>query len=330
MRLAKTKKHAQGARTRTHSKKVQLAEIQLQKDPTNEEMRDILSDSQGKLAEVFQDFVARNQHFTSANWHRYGDTCLKTFFDFHRIGKKKALLRELETESGTITGQSDLSQYIRDFYTHLYSSDAHAPNTVEAQEQCWASIPVRVTNETNVHLTRNFTLKEIHGAIRALPKGKAPMDGISMEFFQECANEVALMFLKAFTVMLNSEEASAYINKGLITLISKSEDHSRSSNWRPITLLGSTYKVLAKMLAGIIQAFLPHIIRPNQTGFVEGRSILDNTFMAPEPLDWAVESNQDLVLLLLNFEKAFDRIEWGFFFMALSKFGFNDTWVSWV
>jgi hypothetical protein len=60
MRLAKTKKHAQGARTKTHSKKVQLAEIQLQKDPTNEEMRDILSDSQGKLAEVFQDFVVRN------------------------------------------------------------------------------------------------------------------------------------------------------------------------------------------------------------------------------------------------------------------------------
>ncbi len=174
------------------------------------------------------------------------------------------MLRELETESGTISGQSDLSQYIRDFYTHLYSTDAHAPSTVEAQEQCWASIPIRVTNETNAHLTRNFTLKEIHDAICALPKSKAPgHDGVPMEFFQECANEVALMLLKAFTAMLNSDEASAYINKGLITLIPKSGDHSRLSNWRPITLLGSTYKVLAKMLAGIIQAFLPHIIRPN-------------------------------------------------------------------
>ncbi len=180
-------------------------------------------------------------------------------------------------------------------------------------------------------MTRNFTLKEIHDAIRALPKGKAPgHDGVPMEFFQECADEVAPMLLKAFTTMLSFGEASAYINKGLITLISKSGDHSRFSNWRPITLLGSTYKVLAKMLAGIIQAFFPHIIKPNQRGFVEGRSILDNTFMAQESLDWAIESNQDLVLLLLNFEKAFDRIEWGFFFMALSKFGFNDTWVSWV
>ncbi len=55
--LARTKKRLQGTRVRTHAKKVQLAEFQLQWDPTNEEVRDILSDFQGKLAEIFQDQV---------------------------------------------------------------------------------------------------------------------------------------------------------------------------------------------------------------------------------------------------------------------------------
>lgn len=50
-------------------------------------------------------------------------------------------------------------------------------------------------------------------------------------------------------------------------------------------LLGSTYKVLAKTFARRIEVFLPHIIRPNQTSFMEGRSIFDNTFMAQESLD---------------------------------------------
>jgi len=63
---------------------------------------------------------------------------------------------------------------------------------------------------------------------------------------------------------------------------------------------------------------------------VEGRNILDNVFMAQEALGWAEESEQNLVLLLLDFEKAFDRIEWGFLFTALAKLGFSGTWVSWV
>ncbi|CAK9225689.1 unnamed protein product [Sphagnum troendelagicum] len=205
MHLVRTKKRIQGARVRMQAKKVQLAKIQLQKESTNEKVKDILSDSQGKLVEIFQDSVARNRHLFSSSWHKYGDTCSKTFFDFHRIGKKKALLRELETEFGTISGQSNLSQYIIDFYTHLYSLDTHAFGTVEAQEQCWVNVPVRVTIKTNAFLTRNFTLKEIHDAISALPKGKALRhDGVLMEFFQKCADEVAPMLLKAFTAMLNS------------------------------------------------------------------------------------------------------------------------------
>ncbi len=125
-------------------------------------------------------------------------------------------------------------------------------------------------------------------------------------------------------------ETSAYINKGIITLISKSSNHARLNNWRPITLLGNIYKILAKVLVGRLQTILPNIIRPNQTGFVEGRSILNNVFIAQESMSWAKESNQDLVLLLLDFEKTFNRIEWDFLFDALEKLGFGSTWIRWV
>jgi mannosylglycoprotein endo-beta-mannosidase len=190
---------------------------------------------------------------------------------------------------------------------------------------------VRVTIDANAALTKELTLEEIHIAIQALPKSKAPgHDGIPIEFFQACAFEVAPVLFKAYTAMLASSEASAYINMGLITLIPKTGDRSILRNSRLITLLGSVYKILAKALAGRLQAFLPSIIRPNQTDFEEGRSILDNDFITQDSLDWAVESDQELVLLLLDFEKAFDRIEWNFLFSALSKLGFSNTWVRWV
>ncbi len=155
--LAKEKKRAQGTQIKTCSKKIQLVEIQLQRDPTNEEVKDILSDSQSKLVEVFQDSVEHNRHLSTSNWLRYGDTFSKTFFDFHRVGKKRTLLRKLEIEGGTITGQNDLIQYITEYYTRLYSLDAHTPCTEEEQARCWTSVLAKVTRDSNQepHVGRN-------------------------------------------------------------------------------------------------------------------------------------------------------------------------------
>jgi hypothetical protein len=138
-------------------------------------------------------------------------------------------------------------------------------------------------------------------------------------------NEVTPTLLLAFKAMLAQGLTSEYINKGMITLISKSGNHSKLGNWRPITLLGSIYKILAKTLAKRIQEFLLLVIRPNQIGFVEGINILNNNFLAQEALVWAPENGQDFVLLLFDFEKAFDKIEWGFMFPTLSKLGFCPT-----
>jgi len=81
-----------------------------------------------------------------------------------------------------------------------------------------------------------------------------------MEFFHECTEETAPVLLQAFTTMFGNGRVSAEINKGVITLIPKSGDRAKLNNWRPITVLGNTYKVLAKVLARRIKAAFTHII----------------------------------------------------------------------
>ncbi len=223
-----------------------------------------MSESQGKLVEVFQVSVQRNSNLSTAKWFRYGDTYSKNFFDFHGIGKKKTLLKEFKVDGGTISDQKDPSHYITKFYAKFYVLEVHASGTSEAQEKCWENVPTQVTEAMNADMTQPLSLAKIKEAITSLPKGKVPRhDGIPIEFFQEYVNEVAPTLLLAFKAMLTRGLTSDFINKGMITLIPKSRDHSKLGNWCLITLLGSIYKILAKTLARRIQEFLPIVIRPN-------------------------------------------------------------------
>jgi hypothetical protein len=111
-RLVKKKKHEKGDRARNLQQKTRLAEIRLQEDPENELVRSILSIAQGQMAASLQEQVARNHQLSASTWFRYGDTCSKKFFDFHHIGRKRTLLKELVTEDGEIKGQEDLAHYI--------------------------------------------------------------------------------------------------------------------------------------------------------------------------------------------------------------------------
>jgi hypothetical protein len=63
---------------------------------------------------------------------------------------------------------------------------------------------------------------------------------------------------------------------------------------------------------------------------MKGRSIIDNVFLATESMEWVMETNQPLVLLLLDYEKAYDRVEWGFLEGSLSRLGFETIWINWI
>jgi len=231
IKIAQEKMKAKGARVRNLQQKISLAEVQLQRDPEDEPAREILSVAQGHLADSLQDKVTRNHQLSSASWFKYGDTCSKLFFDFHRIRRKRTPLKELKTEGEDITGQEDLAHYVRSFYERLYTSEANAPGTSKAREVCWGSTPARVSNMANDELTKELTLKEIKEAIAAMPKAKAPRcDGIPMKFFQELIEEISPTLLQVFSAMLRRGETSGWTNKGLITLIPKSGNHAKIGN----------------------------------------------------------------------------------------------------
>ena len=83
-------------------------------------------------------------------------------------------------------------------------------------------------------------------------------------------------------------------------------------DFRPISLVGSLYKWLAKVLANRLKRVLPKVISKAQNAFVEGRQILDAVLIANEALDSIFRSNESVVLCKLNLKKAYDHVDRSF------------------
>ena len=74
----------------------------------------------------------------------------------------------------------------------------------------------------------------------------------------------------------HSKSLGAIINKGNIKFIPKAGDPENIYNWRPITLLNVSYKIIAKALSLKSKNMLPIIVWPKKTSFIKSRYILDN------------------------------------------------------
>lgn len=79
---------------------------------------------------------------------------------------------------------------------------------------------------------------------------------------------------------------------------------------------------MAKVLARRLENILPKVISPTQTEFVKDRYILENLLTCWEAMNWVKESKQDVTMLQLDFEKAYDRIEWIDVNMMMEVLGF--------
>ena len=94
--------------------------------------------------------------------------------------------------------------------------------------------------------------------------------------------------------------------------------------------MNTAYKILAQAISLRIQPFLLDLIHNTQTGFVHGKSIFYNIFSFWEASKWSIQSNQKLAILLLDFEKAYDKVDWDFLECTLHRFGFTDAWIRGV
>ena len=83
-------------------------------------------------------------------------------------------------------------------------------------------------------------------------------------------------------------------------------------NWCPISLLSVVYKMLSSVIASRITSVLNQLISSAQTGFLPGRFIGENTRLIHDLLHFTQNENIPGMLVLIDFQKAFDSVAWHF------------------
>nr|GEV00337.1 RNA-directed DNA polymerase, eukaryota, reverse transcriptase zinc-binding domain protein [Tanacetum cinerariifolium] len=119
-------------------------------------------------------------------------------------------------------------------------------------------------------------------------------------------------------------------NSSFIALISKISDANMVKDFRHISLIGSLYKIIAKILANRLVVVLGDTVNEVQSAFVTDRHILDGPFILNELFQWCKVKKKQSLIFKVDFEMAYDSVRWEFLDDVLRKFGFGEKWCNWI
>lgn len=171
----------------------------------------------------------------------------------------------------------------------------------------------------------------VFGALYGMAKGKAPgSDGFPMEFYVAFWDVLGPDLVEVLNASLDLGSLPFSQRGALISLIFMKEDRLLHKNWRSISLLNVDYKLCARALAGHLLKVLHHVVHSDHTCGVRGRYIGENVALLRDIMRFTEETNFPAVILSLDQEKEFDRVDWNFLVSTLDLMGFGPSSIAWV
>ena len=298
-----------------------------QSDRTHERTSCVLVQIEAKINILELERVEGAMYHSRCKWETHKDTISKFFFNLEKRQYCNKTMTCIKLDSGELcTDQKRILQEQRNFYEQLHISNP--------------DISFTLVNDTGVKLTAMqkqllelpIDIDEIYSNLYSMKPNKVPgMNRLSKEFYVHFWPNVKEVMFAMYKHVFENGKFGRSSRMGVISLLpKKGKDIRMIRNLRPLTLSNVDYKIIARMLANHLKKVLPDIIGEYQTGFMENRLIHTNIRKMIDIVSHIYQSGKKAVIVSIDFEKCFERIEHNSIYNAMEFFGFGDKYISWI
>lgn len=190
----------------------------------------------------------------------------------------------------------------------------------------------KLTDEEKHMLDSPITNAEILMSLKKLKNNKSPgTTGFQADFYKFFWKDIGCFIQRSFNCSIAKGQLSQSQKLGIISILPKgNKPREYLKNWRPISLLNTLYKIFSGIIANRLKLVLHKLIHENQKGFLAGRFIGENTRLMYDILYQTEILNKPGMVLLLDFEKAFDSVSWQYIEKVLFLFNFGTVFINLV
>ena len=266
-------------------------------------------------------------------WVVEGEKPTKYFCALEHKNYMDKTIKCLKTKNHTVTRKQDeILQEIKNYYEELFKSKDNMLTNFDLQTLLQGQNIKRITDAEAKNIEGYLTVQEISYALKNTKNNKSPgLDGFPAEFFKVFWNSLKHCVTKAINTSFNKGLMSLFLRQCVITCLPKNgKMRENIQNWRPLSKISVVYKLCSAAIANRIKPLLNKIIDETQCGFVQGRYIGECTRLVYDILSYTEDMQIPGMLVLLDFQKAFDSISWTFMYKTLSFMGFSQNFLKWI
>ena len=262
-------------------------------------------------------------------WLNYGDANTK-YFHLKTIQRRsQTRVITLKDDTGLWLNGEALTHHIYTAFKKLFqaSTPTRCASTKINRSFCPNS---PFLNQTQ-NLTRTPPLEEIFQTLKGLTPVKTPgPDGYHALFFQTHWVSLGPSIVQVIQDIFTQHMIPPSWSITNLVLISKIAHPELITQFRPISLYNTLYKLVSRIIVQRLKPYMAEVINPYQAGFVPGRRTSDNIIIVQEVIKTLISrrGQTGYVALKLDLEKAYDRLKWHYIQDTLEFFQLPPTLIT--